>query len=779
MIALLCPAPEGPHLGGMANRHIAAIATGVLLTAMHSLGAQRPRSEIVPPDSAKPRPGAVGLPKVTVRGEDHCGSQPQGGLLVASVWEEARKALMASRIVSDRPLVAEWISYDRALDPGATRVREQQVRTTRTATTHAFSSPPAESLATSGYIVVDGASTTFFAPDADVLLSESFASVHCFHVEPPPAGRAELIGVGFTPARGRADTKDVEGTLWLDRASAELRSLEYRYTNVAPVAERAGAGGRVEFLRLASGEWLVSRWRILMPQVGEPERFPGDATRRILVASPDAALKGVQIRGGEVTSVWRGDSLVYRADGAALSVQVISRDSLVPAGGAQVSLLGTDYAATADAAGRARITPVLAGRYRARVRSALMDTLDASPVERDVEIREGAAVVDSIALPTAADLLRAGCSRDVVANHESLLRGTVHDSLGRAAPHAAVTVSFQDNVQKTATPAGAATLGWKEQSLGVLTDDAGQWRLCGVPRGRALVLRVVTDDGADARRMSLDDGQAFATTNLVLSRSKAIADAAMTRAAVGGSLAEGGSAVVEISVFTRSGVPIEGATVELTPHGGPSRAVRTLASGHALVPAVEPGIVRVRARGIGFKPGELSVSVAAGRNTVPIILDAARSPTLDTVRVMGNRVVLARYQEFEARRLNHEATASFTEDDIEKRNPTQTWQMLTNVSAIDVSDRQEHGNFMVVATSRRGMITDVNPGGGQPCFLKVMVDGVLLPADDATGRTNLSALPPPSSIHGIEVFAGAASIPLRYTGAGAGKWCGLIAIWTK
>jgi hypothetical protein len=107
--------------------------------------------------------------------------------------------------------------------------------------------------------------------------------------------------------------------------------------------------------------------------------------------------------------------------------------------------------------------------------------------------------------------------------------------------------------------------------------------------------------------------------------------------------------------------------------------------------------------------------------------------------------------------------------------------MLTTLPSLNVTDRQEHGEFVVVATSDRGMITDVNGGhANQPCFLKVMVDGVLLPADDAaTGRTNLNALPPPSSIHGIEVFAGAASIPLRYTGAGDGKWCGLIAIWTK
>ena len=740
----------------MANRIFATIATGAMLAA-HALGAQ------------------AALPTVTVRGEDLCRSRAGAGLLVATVWGEARKALEASQIVSDPPLVAEWITFDRTQDPGATRVLEQHVRTTRSATTHAFTSLAADSLAKSGYIIADNGSTTFYAPDADVLLSESFTVSHCFHVEPPPDGRADLIGMSFRPSRERDDSKDIDGTLWLDRASGELRSLEYRYTNVGPVAERAGAGGRVEYLRLASGEWIVSRWSILMPEIGKPERFPGDAMRRVLVASPDAALKAVHVTGGEVTSVWRGDSLVYRAAGAAFSAQVVSHDSLVPAAGATVSLVGTDYASNVDVAGRARIAPVLPGRYRARARSPMMDTLGVAPVERDVEVRDGIARVDSISLPGSAELLRTACSREVVANHESLLRGIVRDSLGRAAPHAAVTVTFQADVNTTNN-----TLGWTEQTLGALTDDAGRWRLCGVPRKKLVTLRVTTDYGADARKLRLEEDEAFAAADRVLWRSMGFAAFEMRAAAVRGDVTPAASATVEISVFTRSGDPIPDATVELVPHSGPTRAVKTLASGHALVPAVEPGMIRVRARRIGFKAGDLSVRVAAGRNTVPIILDESRSPALDTVRVMGNKVVLARYQEFEARRQNHEATASFTEDDIEKRNPTQIWQMLTNLPSINVTDRQENGTFMVVATSRRSMITTlIGDKGNQPCFLKVMIDGVLLPEDDITGRTNLSSLPPPSSIHGVEVFAGPASIPLQYTGAGAGKWCGLIAIWTK
>jgi hypothetical protein len=65
-----------------------------------------------------------------------------------------------------------------------------------------------------------------------------------------------------------ASVSDIQGTFWIDRASNELRSLEFRYTNLPTVAERASPGGAVEFLRLPSGSWLVNRWHIRMPIVG-------------------------------------------------------------------------------------------------------------------------------------------------------------------------------------------------------------------------------------------------------------------------------------------------------------------------------------------------------------------------------------------------------------------------------------------------------------------------------------------------------------------------------
>jgi hypothetical protein len=719
----------------------------------------------------------ISLSRVTVRGKDECDTRRDAGLLVTRVWEETRKALMASQLVADNPLVAEWIQYDRHLEPNSTRVWQQHVRTTKSPTTHAFVSRPAESLAELGYIVEDSTTREFFAPDAEVLLSESFSNLHCFHLEPPPAGHPGFIGLGFKPRRGARNVKDIEGTLWLDRESAELQWLEYHYTNLLDAEERAGTGGRVEFLRLASGEWLVSRWNILMPPALPAQST--DTAGSAVPANPDASKKSVQITGGQVISVARGDSLLYRAKVAGLNVQLIARESAITVAGATVTLLGTDYMVKADSAGRARVSPVLEGRYRAKVLSPLMDSLGAAGVERDVEIREGVEHVDSIALPRMFELIRAGCKGEPLSENESLLHGTVHDTAGRPVAHAAVTVTFQTGISTV-----GGRMSYSGSTIGSLTNELGLWRICGVPQGKPVSVRVVTDDGADSKRFQMDEGQAVGGTDLVISRSKLATVAAMSGSAdssgvVTDSSGAPGTATVEISVSTRDGKPVPDAAVEILPASGPTRTVRTQASGHALVPGVKPGIMRVRARSVGLKAGEIVVRVMVGRNTVPIRLDVAKSPALDTVRVMGGRVLLARYREFEDRLAQRLASAAFTEEDIEKVNPVETYQMLNRVTSVRLIPNG--GNGGQIPISNRGMRIDSKDTGTQavPCYMSVAIDGVMMMPTPPDLAFDVTRLPAPSQIHGIEVFAGASSIPGQYNGAGGSKMCGLIIIWTR
>ena len=704
---------------------------------------------------------AIPLTTVNVRAQDECRVNPDSGLMVARVWDEARKAILTSQLRAEgAPLDAGWIEYDRTLDATARFVRAQQVRTYQNPTTHAFRSLPADLLAAKGYVVADSAGTMYYAPDADVLTSESFAATHCFRLVAPPRDRAGLIGVGFQPTRNRSDVRDIEGTFWVDRATAELRTLDFRYTNLSDVAMAAGAGGTVEFLRLADGNWLVSRWYVRMPKIGAADKG-SEAFRRLVFSATNEVVQAVHMTGGEVTRVTRHDTLMYEAKGHALAVQVVSRDALVAATGATLTLAGTDYTAKADAAGRITISPVLEGKYTARVRSGLMDSLGIAAVERDVEVRADAHV-DSIALPAARDVLIKVCTKDSVQHGEGMLRGTVRDEHGQALRQAAVTVTWPVSFANVDDQ-----LKLSEQTLGVLTGDDGRWRICGVPRDVLLATRVASDSGTAFQETRLAEDQPFGAVDLV-ARPEAPSPVYGRGRAVP-------RALVEFAVYGTGGAPLPGATLEVTAPGGATRTVVTGSAGRALIPDVAPGLLRVRAKRIGFKPGQVAVTVEAGRNTVPILLSDAAMPALDTVRVMGDKRGIARHDEFETRRLNHMATASFNRDDIEKVNPVETYQMLSRVPAVKFMPYGKNGGLFPV--SNRGM--KVNMNGAMPCFMTVMIDGVTMLPSPPDGAFDITHLPPPEDIHGIEVFAGGAMIPLLYGGAANDKMCGLIAIWTR
>lgn len=715
---------------------------------------------------------AVILSGINVRDRETCRISADSGMMVARLWQEAQKAMQTVQLSAEgEPLVAEWIEYDRTLDSTARLVRAQRVRTTREATTHAFKSRhSAEWLDSAGYVVTDAGGTTFFAPDADVLLSERFASAHCFHLQEPPREAPTLIGVGFTPARDRRDASDIEGIVWLDRRAGELQLLEFKYTNQPDAAMPAEPGGRVEFLRVTGGRWLVSRWNVRMPQLGPRSRTTSDGLGRVVMSATTSIVRTVQVSGGEVTRVMQRDTVLYVALGPAIKLDVVSRDSAFSAAGARLSLDGTDYSATADANGRIRLTPVLAGRYRAQVRAPMLDSLGVPPIPIEVEGRLDGRV-DSLSLPKPRDVLLRVCPRDSVANGEGLLRGTVATERGTPLPHAAVVATWQVNFDIVGA-VNRDLVRYTEKTLGTLSDANGTWRICGVPVNTPITVRVLTDSGADVRRARLID--AFGAVDLV-ARPNVIATKSNQELLIPTGAGAGmAAALVELSVLDLRGAPLSNAQLEVRPKRGQTRTVVTGVSGRALLPDVEPGVVEIQVRHIGFKPGRLAATIEPGRNTVPIVLTEADAPTLDTVRVVGGvlRSGRGRFDEFETRRLLKAATATITSDDIKKRNPVSLWQMLTGIASIKVVD-----TMSVTVESARSNLSRL--GSLVPCYLSVVVNGIPQRAKPGAGAFDLRDLPPPADIYGIEVFAGGASIPVQYSGTGDGKLCGLIAIWTR
>jgi hypothetical protein len=257
------------------------------------------------------RGAAVSLAVLTVRGNTVCRIRQDSGQLVSHLWDEAGKAITATQLAaSGGALVARWRLFDRAMDRrGETILAE--TGTSRTGTTsRPFVSIPPDSLAAVGYVTETAGDVEYFGPDADVLLSDSFAALHCFHAEPPPKDHPDWIGIAFVPARQRRGITEIEGTLWVDRETSELRLLEYRYAGLRPEYAAVDVGGFVEFLRLPTGGWLVSRWAIRMPRAHIENTIPSDM-RATVETRPRVIVDGLKVSGGEVETIERDGALLF------------------------------------------------------------------------------------------------------------------------------------------------------------------------------------------------------------------------------------------------------------------------------------------------------------------------------------------------------------------------------------------------------------------------------------------------------------------------------------
>jgi hypothetical protein len=186
----------------------------------------------------------------------------------ATVWEEARKAFVGVVLGNSQQTVTyQTRHFIRYYDADGVQNHEQG-STVREARVVPYRSPSASQLQTNGYVIERGEredSSEFYAPDAEAFYSETFLQNHCFELH-RDEDHPGLVGLVFEPTRGR-NVPDVEGTLWLDEETAELRRLELRYTGLRSLVRRQHARATVEFAHLANGSWFVQEWMFRMPMV--------------------------------------------------------------------------------------------------------------------------------------------------------------------------------------------------------------------------------------------------------------------------------------------------------------------------------------------------------------------------------------------------------------------------------------------------------------------------------------------------------------------------------
>jgi hypothetical protein len=397
---------------------------------------------------------AVTLPMLTVETESRC-RRRDGGAAVHALWEEVRKALELTEHTQQAGSVRYTLMQNVRETDAAHRMVLREERTRHVTNSwlpyRAAASP--DQLVRSGFAEPDGRALILYGPDAEVLLSDAFADAYCFRLA---AGSGGEVGLAFEPAQRRRGTTEVEGVLWVDRGTGELRRLEYGYLGLPAEIARQDAGGDIHFRRLANGAWIVDRWEIRSPLL------------QMDLVTRDTRAVGMRQEGGTVLAAQQAGSLIYELTGTGtVRGQVFDQLHGAPRGGTLVALSGTPFTAVTAADGTYRMEGVPPGRYAITVSSDWMLELR-TPAPLDSLVVAGDDVVEKqLVTPTFAAAMRHLCpgTPQGTRARSGVIHGVALDP-DSGAPLAGVTIRAE----------------YERRLHYEVTDANGRFAFCWVPR---------------------------------------------------------------------------------------------------------------------------------------------------------------------------------------------------------------------------------------------------------------------------------------------------------
>jgi hypothetical protein len=684
------------------------------------------------------------LPTIAVTAASRCAQLSGDAGDAPRLWAEARKTLDATRLaVQELRFSISLRRYERTISLPDSVLRASRTWTQSAVNQNPFESLSPETVARDGFSVRRDTVLYYYAPDATVLLSDAFVAGHCFGTR--RGGPAGTVGLSFRPLQANRRI-DIDGVLWLDSVTAELRSMEYRY--VPSVGRPTVGGGFVAFGRYPSGLWGVQRWAIRLPvlQVFESRRRPDGA----LGAFVDTVVTALREEGGEViTSGGSGTSSGTRLSGA-----VFDSTLGTPLPGAIVTVEGLGRTTSTDSAGRFSLDSLADdGEVRVRVWHARLDSLEVGIPATTVRLRRGSESTAQFSVPGVAAVARTRCGRPV----PRVITGFVR-SFEDSVRVAAVDVVLLE--RRTGSDNSLLLVRHVETS-----NDAGRYAFCAVaPASQAWLLVRSGTVWSAPRYIAGDSAATVAIVPLRLPSGATTAAPDSTRAPaaatiLGRTLAAGQSPRIDGWVLLAGEVPTAAQVLV-------DDVVRdtALADGSFHVTEVAEGIRRITVRAAGHVPAQFTIPVQAGQSQ---LLLAALQPAPLVVVQRRPPMSNTRLAEFNQRR---RTGGGFYLDraEITRRNPRTLTDLLRGVPGLRVIARS--GGYTYTSTHFRRF---PSPGGdvGNACDMMLYVDGQPFPIETGDADSRL----PINDIGAIEVYVTAGSVPRRY--AGPTSACGVILVW--
>lgn len=535
-------------------------------------------------------PLAIDLDALLVEAQRQCTTGGEEGRVVATLWEEAKKALRNQVWTTRMGLIRyRLVEYERELDARSRVVVGERRRTFRYAGQNPIRSRPADELHEQGFVrSLDSGEFEYFGPDAAVLLSDAFVEAHCFGLMSSPDA-PDLIGLSFRPRPGRRGARDIEGTLWLSREGARLSSVEFTYTWSPWVEARGVANGRVEFEELPNGAWIVRRWWIRMPRMIENLGLMSGGRSGLRVA-------GIVEVGGsaEQVEVPRLASVPAGPPGR-IHGQVWDSVRARPLAGAEVYIQDRTPISVTDNAGRFTLEGVPAGVHDVLFRHPGLDSLALTAPAARVSVRRGTDSEVVLGVPSLRTLIGALCGAADVPMGATVVSGVV-TAPGATRPASGATVALEwTDTRVVADREFQADV----QGIEVTTDARGRYVACGVPPGALIAARARHADTEGAIRRATVPGRDLLVLNLDLSP-PAVSDAPQTPAPCASTDRNTGWVVGQVREATTD-VPIGPSDVWLATRDRDVASTRSDAAGRFAFCALAPGayVARTAIRGLG------------------------------------------------------------------------------------------------------------------------------------------------------------------------------------
>jgi hypothetical protein len=622
-------------------------------------------------------------------------------------------------------------------------------------------SQSATELSRTGYIKPheDGTST-YYAPDADVLLSDIFLQEHCFAVVRDQRDHAGLVGLAFRPVDGR-ELADVAGTLWLDESASELRYLEYHYTGLPRSIRDDRIGGYLEFMRLPSDAWIVSGWNIRMPLISAYNYM--DRTR-------DSVLTGFRDNGGEITRLAERDgTVIFQADYASLIGVVFDSTRSQPLQGAWVTIEGSGDTARTRWDGSFFLTGPYDGEYGLRFTHPRTDSLPYPAPSTIISMARGQTSLVELAIPGVQTLHSSLCGDDGTATNAWTIVGAVHEQeSGAPAADAEVFVSWQSLQVNERFMQGI------DMDATVTTDSSGVFTVCNVPSGRPLTLFARKGDQvSDLADVMFEGGSATVGGRIVQPVAEGIWSQQVTLLAAG----SGNTVVSGTVVDSETGSEIAG--VEIGVVDG-DRTTLSDDSGFFELTGLAPGTVQLAMRHIGYhqriirienlRPGQRLELSPETPQMAPVEV-----AVLDPLVVTGERTELreVRLESFFARR--DEGFGEFvTREEFEDWHPLEVTDILRRVSGVRILPNPHYGisgdsQKYLVRTNR-----SVLSVRGESCPPLYFLNGAFI----GNARDNdIDVVLSTNNIDAIEAYSGPSQMPSAFNMTGSR--CGVIAFWSR